>query len=138
MARKRKTILNQIFDEPRSEVKSEGLVFEEPIVATPEQIEEMEIVGAEMITKEVNKRILDDIKELEEVEPEQEEISLKDSGEKLAKLREKENLKTEKDDEKVVDETPRPAGIRSLDKDVLKRLSHRERRFFQRTGILPK
>jgi len=131
--RKKKTVLNQ--------------KVEEPIAATPEQIEDIKKEGAKEIAKLVDEKIVDDLKELGGDKPE--EISLKVSGEKLAEVlyegkvgaQVEPEAKVEEDsgEEVVVSkEVSRPIGIRNLDKDVVRSMSSRDLRHFQRTGKLPK
>jgi len=58
MGRRKKTAaLNQSTPPP---------VVEEPIAATPEQIEDIKTEGAKMIAEEVNKTIINDLQELKE------------------------------------------------------------------------
>jgi len=124
MARKKKPILNQVVDKPIVEVKAEGKVFDSlQSFYNTDVVEELE----KAVEKELN--------------PESDMISLKDSGEKLAELKGKENITPEDSEEDVEEEfiaaVPRPAGVRSLTKDVRNSLSRNELRLFERTGKLP-
>ena len=132
MPRKKKSVLNQKAEEPKEVMKTEE-VSDDSVVGWVNP--ELKKDSTEEIIKELEKNHLVDAEE------EVKEISLKVSGEKLSEVLEKKAVPEEPKEEVVeekVDETPRPAGVRSLDKDVLKRLTHRELRLYQRTGILPK
>lgn len=129
MPRKKKKVLNQVIEEPKVMIKSEGKVIEQkPVI-------EQSLAGLE--NDDSPQYIIPEEPEISESDM----ISLKDSGEILAELKEKEDEDfddSEEDvDEEVIETVPRPAGVRSLNKDVLSTLSRREVRWFQRTGKLP-
>ena len=130
MGRKKKLILNQTVTEPKIEIKVETPIEEKPmgvtdtgIVIYPDNLPEEESLAAVSESEKDN------------------EISLKVSGEKLAEVLEKNKQDVEEvedeAEEDVVEEVPRPAGVRSLSKEVLNSLSRRDLRWFQRTGKLP-
>jgi len=136
--RKKKSVLNQKTEEPKVEAAkllAPEIEPVEPVVGwvNPELKQNPEEIVEKMIENKT--KIVEEPKE----------ISLKDSGEKLSEVLqkreviEKEEVVAEPEEvvEKV-DETPRPAGIRSLSNEQRKSLSRRDLRYFQRTGILPK
>ena len=55
-------------------------VVEEPIVATPEQIEEIKKEGAKDIAKEVDKKIQEDLQELAPEEPKLKSVEILEEG----------------------------------------------------------
>ena len=127
MSRKRKTILNQS--------------SKEPIAATPEQIEEMEIEGAKMVAEEVNEKILEDIKILEEVPEEIQTFYNTDIVEEL------EDVVEEELEENVVEPAPEegqavvftnePIEIEIPEKPEPRSLTVKEHKRFLRTGMMP-
>ena len=144
--RKKKTVLNQKTEEPKVEAAKllapelESVQpMAEPVVGWVQP--DIEQSTEEIIKKGMKTKIVEEPKGTVG-RPDSEMISLKDSGEKLSEvLQKKEEVVTEPEEEEVVekvDETPRPAGIRSLSKEQRNSLSRRELRYFQRTGILPK
>lgn len=131
MARNKKSVLNQKTEEPKVEAAkllAPEIEPVEPIVGwvNPELEQNSEEIVEKMIENKT--KIVEESKE----------ISLKVSGEKLSEVLQKKEVVEKEEVIEKVDETPRPAGIRSLNKETLNHLTHRERRFFQRTGILPK
>jgi len=148
MAKKRgrpkKSVLNQKVEEPKLDNLG---VTEDGTAIHPDNFPKEDVVGwvqpeIEQSPEEIVESILE---KKEEVISEPQEISLKVSGEKLYQAIQKneesvtEEIDDDEDvDEEIIDETPRPVGLRALDKDVRKRMSSRELRLYQRTGILPK
>jgi len=126
--------------------KSKSALNQMKVVVNQEDIEKVEELHDIDLVEEVKEMAAEEygVSEVEvvvESKKEPQEISLKVSGEKLSEVLEKKAVPEEPKEEVVeekVDETPRPAGLRSLDYDVKKRLTHRELRLYQRTGILPK
>jgi hypothetical protein len=125
MGRKKKSVLNQVVKEPviKEEPKKEetkGLVYSEDYVEDP-------TIERTLVEKLPSTAIFEmSLKDIEESK-EQEEISLKVSGEKLAEVLE------EKKVEEVMELTilrPSPAQLAKLSKAGL--------RWYQRTGMLPK
>ena len=134
MWRKKKSVLNQVV--------KETVIKEEPIVATPEQIEGMEEEGVKEIAKLVDEKIQDDLQTLSEPKEEislrkQEEISLKVSGEKLAEVLEEKKVEAVTDEE-VKEPVVEGIVIIKPSKEQLAKLSKAGLRWYQRTGMLPK
>ena len=115
MGRKKKSILNQIVNKPKEEIS----------VEIPEEIDE---------NLEENHGI-DAVEDVENII--QEEVSLKDSGERLVgMLQNVENLNN--DDDVVTDEVVEEIIIRKPTKEQLSKLSKSGLRWYLRTGKLPK
>jgi len=135
--RKKKTVLNQKTEEPKVEAAKLLAPEIESVQPMAEPVVGWVQPDIEQNTEEIINKVIEDSK------PASEMISLKDSGEKLSEvLQKKEEVVAEPEvedvDEEVIDETPRPVGLRSLSPEVRKTLSSRDLRYFQRTGILPK
>ena len=133
MARKKKLILNQKVEEPKVEAAkllAPEIESVQPISVTDTGI----VIHPDNFPKEESLAAVS--------EPEKDnEISLKVSGEKLAEVLEKnkqdaEEVEDDAEEDNII-EVPRPAGVRSLSKEVRDSLSRRDLRWFQRTGNLP-
>lgn len=111
MARNKKSIFNKIIKEPKIEETSKEIVFEDVHDINP----------------------IDELKEIE-----QKEVSLKDSGEKLAEVIKEKEIEEPVVEEKTEEPVVKEIIITKPTKEQLLRLSKSGLRWYQRTGKLPK
>ena len=127
MGRKKKSVLNQIVETPKEEVKVE--VVEEQQMGVTEDgtaIHPDNFPKEEVSLKDSGASVA-------------EEISLKVSGEKLAEvIKEKEVVETVTNEEETEDPVVEGIVITKPSKEQLLRLSKSGLRWYQRTGKLPK
>ena len=140
MARNKKNVLNQSVKEP---VIKEELEVVEELTQEDMDMDKYDMTVHSEVHPPVKeqKSAQEEISLKDSMEKVVEEISLKVSGEKLAEvIKEKEEkaiINKEEIKDTKVEEIVAPRSVRDLSKDMVGKMSQKELRMFRRTGMLP-